>query len=221
MRSASASSKPGRSPDITARAHLRDTAIALFGHEGFGVSVRAIAESAGVSPALILHHFGSKDGLRQECDSFVLARIREYKEDAVRKSTPGELLSRMSAMDESAPLVGYALRSLQTGGELAQSFIEHFVADAEEWLSQGVAAGTIRPSLDEKARARYLTIQGFGTMLLDLALNPPADPGDFAAAMRGYLARNGLPSTELLTQGLMTDRAMLDAYLLYVVDPPA
>lgn len=221
MRSAPQGTSIGRSPDITARAHLRDTAVTLFGQSGFGVSVRAIAEAAGVSPALILHHFGSKEGLRQECDRFVLARIREYKEDAVRKATPGELLSRMAAMDETAPLVGYALRSLQAGGELAQSFIAHFVEDAEAWLAQGVAAGTIRPSLDEKARARYLTIQGFGTMLLDLALNPPADPGDFAAAMRGYLTRNGLPSTELLTQGLMTDRALLDAYLLYVVDPPA
>ncbi|MEE2568757.1 TetR family transcriptional regulator [Pseudarthrobacter sp. J64] len=221
MRSASRQATAGRSPDITARAHLRDTAVNLFGHEGFGVSVRAIAEAAGVSPALILHHFGSKDGLRQECDNYVLARIREYKEDAVRKATPGELLSRMASMDESAPLIGYALRSLQAGGELAQSFIEHFVEDAEAWLAQGVAAGTIRPSLDEKARARYLTIQGFGTMLLDLALHPPAEPGDFAAALRGYLARNGLPSTELFAQGLMTDRSMLDAYLLYVVDPPA
>lgn len=220
MRSVQQQSLGGRSADLTARARLRDAAISLFGREGFGVSVRAIAAEAGVSAGLILHHFGSKDGLRQECDDFVLARIRQYKEEAVRKGSPGDLLARMASIDESAPLLGYALRSLQAGGDLAQSFMDHFVEDAEVWLAQGVADGTIRPSLDEKARARYLTVQGFGAMLLDLTLNPPEDTTDFAAVMRSYLVRNGLPSTELFAQGLMTDRTMLDAYLMYVTDPP-
>lgn len=123
-------------------------------------------------------------------------------------------------MDETAPLAGYALRSLQAGGNVAQSFIDHFVADAEKWIGQGVAAGTILPSRDEKARARYLTVQGFGALMLDLALNPPADPSDFVGIMHGYIARMGLPAAELFTEGLMTDRSMLDAYLLYVAEPP-
>lgn len=206
--------------DLTARARLRDAAVELFGRSGFNVSVRAIADAAGVSPALVLHHFGSKQGLRESCDAYVLQRIREYKEQAVRPASADQLLLTMASVEESAPLVGYALQSLQAGGDLARSFIDHFAADAEEWIAEGVKAGTILPSLDEKARARYLTVQGFGALLLDLTLNPPADPSDLAGAMRGYLARMGLPSTELFTQGLLTDRSMLDAYLMYVGDPP-
>ncbi len=206
--------------DFTARARVRDAAVELFGRSGFNVSVRTIADAAGVSPGLILHHFGSKQGLREACDDYVLQRIREYKERAVRPASANELLLAMASVDESAPLVGYALQSLQAGGDLARSFIDHFAADAEEWIAEGVKAGTILPSLDEKARARYLTVQGFGALLLDLTLNPPEDPSDIAGAMRGYLARMGLPSTELFTQGLLADRSMLDAYLLYVVDPP-
>lgn len=220
MRSASKEAAGTDRSDFTARARVRDAAVELFGRSGFNVSVRTIADAAGVSPGLILHHFGSKQGLRESCDEYVLQRIRGYKEQAVRPASADQLLLTMASVEETAPLVGYALQSLQAGGDLARSFIDHFVADAEEWIAQGVKAGTVLPSLDEKARARYLTVQGFGALLLDLNLNPPADPSDFAGAMRGYLARMGLPSTELFTQGLLADRSMLDAYLMYVVDPP-
>ena len=36
--------------------------------------MRQIAGEAGVSPALVLHHFGSKAGLREEVDGYVAAR---------------------------------------------------------------------------------------------------------------------------------------------------
>lgn len=220
MRSAPPGPPAADRSDLTARARVRDAAVGLFGRSGFNVSVRAIADAAGVSPGLILHHFGSKQGLREACDDYVLRRIRDYKEQAVRPASADQLLLTMASVEESAPLVGYALQSLLAGGDLARSFIDHFAADAEEWIAEGVRAGTILPSLDEKARARYLTVQGFGALLLDLTLNPPEDPSDFAGAMRGYLDRMGLPSTELFTQGLLTDRSMLDAYLMYVGDPP-
>lgn len=220
MRSAPPGPPAADRSDLTARARVRDAAVGLFGRSGFNVSVRAIADAAGVSPGLILHHFGSKQGLREACDDYVLRRIRDYKEQAVRPASADQLLLTMASVEESAPLVGYALQSLLAGGDLARSFIDHFAADAEEWIAEGVRAGTILPSLDEKARARYLTVQGFGALLLDLTLNPPEDPSDFAGAMRGYLDRMGLPSTELFTQGLLADRSMLDAYLMYVGDPP-
>lgn len=217
----SASEQPtGNSGDLTARARVRDTAIRLFGRDGFRTSVRSIADEAGVSPGLILHHFTSKEGLRQACDEHVLRMIREYKEKGIQPGTAEQMLASMAAVEESAPLVGYAMRSLQSGGNLARSFIDHFVADAEEWIADGVAAGTIRPSRDEKARARFMTVQGFGSLMLDIALNPPEDPSDFSAMLQGYIQRNGLPTAELYTEGLMTDRSMLDAYLMYAPGPP-
>lgn len=118
--------------DLTARARVRETAIVLFGHEGFRVSVRAIAKEAGVSPGLVLHHFGSKDGLRRECDRYVLARIREAKEKAVSRGSSGQLLANLASVDESARLVGYAFRCLQARGDIARLFVDHLVADAEE-----------------------------------------------------------------------------------------
>lgn len=206
--------------DATARARIRDAAIRRFGVEGFGAGLRAIAADAGVSPALVLHHFGSKDGLRRECDEHVLRVIRDHKAASVGPSGATSAFLALAAIDDLAPLVGYALHSVGAGGATARAFFDHFAADAEEYLSAGVAAGTIKPSRDEGARAVYLTLVGFGAMLLDMSLNPPEDQTDLTSAIRGYLDRSGLASVELFSQGLFSDHRMLDAYLLYVGDPP-
>jgi AcrR family transcriptional regulator len=70
--------------DLTARARIRDAAIACFADRGVSdTPVRAIAAQAGVSPALVIHHFGSKDRLRVACDQHVAAIIRQGKQEAV------------------------------------------------------------------------------------------------------------------------------------------
>src|SRR5690625_6728632 len=51
--------------DLHARARIRNAAVTRFGADGFGAGLRAIAADAGVSPALIVHHFGSKSALRK------------------------------------------------------------------------------------------------------------------------------------------------------------
>ena len=61
------------SDDRTARAIIRDEALRLFAARGpDAVTVRQIAAAAGVSPALVVHHFGSKEGLREVVDRHVL-----------------------------------------------------------------------------------------------------------------------------------------------------
>ncbi|MEX0658697.1 MAG: TetR/AcrR family transcriptional regulator [Egibacteraceae bacterium] len=70
--------------DRTARARIRDAAITRFAEDGVaGTSVRAIAGQAGVSAALVIHHFGSKEALRAACDEHVAATIRERKQTAM------------------------------------------------------------------------------------------------------------------------------------------
>ena len=45
------------SDDRTAVARIRDAAIEQWGQHGFNVGLRSIAEGAGVSAALVIHHF--------------------------------------------------------------------------------------------------------------------------------------------------------------------
>ncbi|MEU7764725.1 TetR family transcriptional regulator [Nocardia sp. NPDC049190] len=200
--------------DLTARARIRDAAIVVFGEQGFSTGVRAIAAAAGVSPALLNHHFGSKKQLREECDAYVLDIVRETKSDYMRNPTPAGLLTALAEIEVFAPVIAYIVRSYQSGGALARSLFERSVADAERYLAEGVAAGTIRPSRDPKARARYLATVGGGGLMLFLQLHQD-DEGktDFRAALRAYGDQMMLPGVEIYTEGLLTDRMALDTLL--------
>jgi AcrR family transcriptional regulator len=205
--------------DLTARARVRDAAVARFARDGFGAPLRTIAADAGVSAALLIHHFGSKDGLRSACDEHVLRAIRENKEAAVGGS-PTAMLASLAAVEELAPLAGYVVQALGDGGAFASSFLDHLVDDAATYLSAAVAGGVVHPSLDERARARFLTMSSVGLLLLHLRLRPHAGD-DLAGSLRELSDAITLPALELYTQGLFVERTMLDAYLPYVPDPPA
>ncbi|MBC7277398.1 TetR/AcrR family transcriptional regulator [Nocardioides sp.] len=213
MRSASA--------DQSTRERIRDAAVLRFARDGFGASVRTIATDAGVSPALVMHHFGSKDALHAECDERVLTEIRAVKNESIDDLASGKgILHRFAAADEYAPMLGYVLRSVQDGGPVGRSFIEQMVEDAVGYTKHGVEAGLIKPSLDEPARARYLTLSALGVLILEITLNPPEDPADLGSIVRDFITTSYLPMIELYSQGFFTTRRMLDDYLLYVPDPP-
>ena len=62
--------------DRTSVARIRDAALVRLADDGFaGTTVRAVATDAGVSPALVMHHIRSKDGLHAACDSYVVELI--------------------------------------------------------------------------------------------------------------------------------------------------
>jgi TetR/AcrR family transcriptional regulator, regulator of cefoperazone and chloramphenicol sensitivity len=200
-----------RSADQTAAARIRDAAIAQFGEHGFGVGLRTIAEAAGVSAGLVIHHFGSKDGLRRACDDYVAEAIRSLKSEAMQSHEPATWLAQLSEIESYAPLTAYLVRSLQSGADLAKTLWRTMIANAEEYLDEGVRAGTLKPSRDPKARARYLAITGGGGLLLYLQMHE--DPTNLAAVLRDYSTDMVLPALELYTEGLMADRTMYDAFL--------
>src|SRR5690625_450070 len=200
-----------RSVDLTASAKIRDAAIEQFGRHGFGVSVRAIAEAAGVSAALVIHHFGSKAGLRRACDAFVAEEIRSGKSEAMRSTDPATWFAQMAEIESYAPLMGYLVRSMQSGGELATTLWRRLIDNAEEYLDEGVRAGTLKPSRDPKARARYLAITGGGDFLLYLQMHE--NPTELRAVLREHGHDMVVPALEIYTEGLMADRTMYDAFL--------
>lgn len=200
-----------RSADLTAAARIRDAAIEQFGEHGFGVGLRAIAEEAGVSAALVIHHFGSKDGLRKACEDFIAETIRGTKSEALRSNDPATWFAQMAEIEEYAPLMAYLVRSMQTGGELANMLWRRMIDNAEEYMEEGVRAGTIKPSRDPQARARYLAITGGGGFLLYIQMHET--PTDLRAVLRDYSRDMILPALEVYTEGLLTDRTMYDAFL--------
>jgi AcrR family transcriptional regulator len=200
-----------RSADLTAAARIRDAAIEQFGEHGFGVGLRAIAEAAGVSAALVIHHFGSKKGLRKACEDYIAETIRGTKSEALQSNDPATWFAQMAEIEEYAPLMAYLVRSMQTGGELANMLWRRMIDNAEVYMEEGVRAGTIKPSRDPQARARYLAITGGGGFLLYIQMHET--PTDLRAVLRDYSREMILPALEVYTEGLMTDRTMYDAFL--------
>ena len=200
-----------RSTDMTAAARIRDAAIEQFGQHGFDVGLRAIAEAAGVSAPLVIHHFGSKEGLRKACDDYVAEEIRTSKSEALQSKDPATWFAQMAEIEDYAPLMAYLVRSMQSGGELATLLWRRMIDNADEYLDEGVRAGTIKPSRDAHARARYLGITGGGGFLLYLQMHET--PTDIRAVLRDYAREMILPALELYTEGLMVDSTMYDAFL--------
>lgn len=207
MRSSSPSDR-----DLTTRARIRDAAIVVFGEQGFGTGVRAIATAAGISPGLVNHHFGSKDGLREVCDNHVLEVIRDDKAGFLTAPSGAVMLAKLAAIEAYAPLIAYIVRSFSAGGRLAESLFEHFVDNTADYLAAGVAAGTLRPSRDPAARARYFTLQGLGGLMIFFQTKFETDVTvDFGAALREYSELTTMPALEIFTEGLLTDSSLLDA----------
>ncbi|HEY9305626.1 MAG TPA: TetR family transcriptional regulator [Mycobacterium sp.] len=196
--------------DLTAAARIRDAAIAQFGEHGFGIGLRSIAEVAGVSAGLVIHHFGSKDGLRKACDDYVAEEIRLGKSEAMRSTDPATWFAAMAEIEDYAPLMAYLVRSMQSGGELANTLWRTMLENAETYLDEGVQSGVLKPSRDPRARAKYLGITGGGGFFLYIQMHET--PTDLRAVLRDYARDMMLPALELYTEGLLTDRTMYEAF---------
>lgn len=198
--------------DLQTKARIRNAAVECFGRDGFDTGIRVIAKVAGVSPGLIVHHFGSKTGLREACDRYVLSSILEAKLDAVGSQGPEAMLLQLSKVEEYQPIAAYAVSSLAAGGDLAERLLSEMTEMTVAFLEAGVEAGTIRPSSDPEARARYLTLTGMGMLLLEYRRSLASRPDDLAAAFDAVAASSIAPALELFTHGLFTDARYLTAY---------
>jgi AcrR family transcriptional regulator len=196
---------------MTAAARIRNAAIEQWGQHGFNVGLRVIAEAAGVSAALVIHHFGSKEGLRKACDDYVAEEVRSAKSESLRSADPATWFAQIAEIESYAPMTRYLVRSMQSGTELAKTFWRRMLENAEEYLAEGVRAGTLKPSRDPKARAKFLGLTGGGGFLLYLQMHD--NPTDMAAVLHDYGEQMVLPALEVYTNGLMTDSTMYDAFV--------
>lgn len=197
--------------DRTAIARIRDAAVDQWGQHGFNVGLRRVAEAAGVSAALVIHHFGSKDGLRKACDDYVAEEVRQSKSDAIQSSDPASWFAAMAEIESYAPMMAYLVRSMHSGSDLAKTFWQKMIENSEQYIEDGVRAGTIKPSRDPKARAKFLGMASGGGFLLYLQMHD--NPSDLRAVLRDYSEDMVLPALELYTQGLMADSTMYDAFV--------
>ena len=193
--------------DLTAQARIRTAAIAHFAREGFQkAKLRAIAATAGVSEALIFHHFDSKNGLRSACDEYVLHVLIERARTAGRAAGMQDLVGAyLSSPEEYQLHVQYMARAIQEDAPAASTFVDAMVEESEAIFRAGAAAGTMRPSSDPRALAVL-------NLLLGLAVLTMAPPLTRALGYQrlgpDVLRRIAVPSFDLYTHGLYTDNTL-------------
>ncbi|MDO5503530.1 MAG: TetR family transcriptional regulator [Actinomycetia bacterium] len=154
-------------PERTARARIRDAALARFAEHGFArTHLKDIAADAGVTTPLITHHFGSKDALRAECDRHVAALIREQKSAGVGRDPDAGLLQQMRAVYAATPIMAYLARTLSDSSPHVDELVDLIVEDAVDYTEAAVADGIIRPSERLREQVIAVTIWQLGAMAL-------------------------------------------------------
>lgn len=139
--------------DLTTKARIRDAALARFPSDGFAATtLRAIAGDAGVSPGLVVHHFGSKDGLRKACDGYVVAKFRETKLAAMEEDNIGNPAFASAAFRVSQPLLRYFGWALVRGHSAADELFDEMVQEGLEITRVAVERGLVKGSPDIATR---------------------------------------------------------------------
>jgi TetR/AcrR family transcriptional regulator, regulator of cefoperazone and chloramphenicol sensitivity len=179
--------------DRTARAVIRDEALRLFAEHGpEAVTVRQIAAAAGVSPGLILHHFGSKQGLREAVDQHVLTLFDvmlgemtgEHAYDLFDPAASGSLAEAIVRhLPPQSPVPAYLRRLLLDGGEGGRELFRRLFQLSAHTLDALAAAGLAAPGADPAVRAAFLMSNDLAVLLLRehlaevLGTDPLSDAG--------------------------------------------
>jgi AcrR family transcriptional regulator len=148
--------------DLTARARIREAALKHFAEEGYErATIRHIAQTAGVSPGLLRHHYGSKESLRKACDNHVFEVLHSLNAQVLADP------SRSIGAQEASQRVGlYVVRALADGSTTAGPIFDEMVTMTEQWLAHADNARSDPPLIDRRIRAALVTAMKLGIPLL-------------------------------------------------------
>ena len=154
--------------DLTARARIRDAAMAQFADRGFSdATIKDIADAAGVSTGLVQHHFGTKDGLRQACDG-AAAEVVQRQLDVIDHLDTSVANPDMATLlyDASPLLVRYLIRLLIEGSPVAARLFDEMSAVSERFLT--ASRPDLFPPGSQKARdgATMMGVMHLGSAVL-------------------------------------------------------
>jgi AcrR family transcriptional regulator len=195
----------------SARTRIRNAALERFGRDGVNrVTIRAIAADAGVSPALVVHHFGSKEALRRECDAYVVAAIRGDGADALADAAAGNAQGLSRMIEAAAPVRRYLARAFLDGSPEAAALFDEIVDVTGAWLAEGEREGRIRPTGHPRTRAAVYVSWLLAPLAFDAHVARVLgveDLHDTDATLR--FSRVAI---EMFTHGIFTDERALDAW---------
>jgi AcrR family transcriptional regulator len=188
-----------RSADLTARARVRLAALKLFAEHGFeATSTRAIATEAGVSHALLRHHYGSKEGLREAVDEDVLNTFDEglAKVGGSDLSALGAVTAQLFGSDDLRR--NYLRRVLLEGDPAGVAMFRRLLDGARQHLH--ALGGAVADESDARWAPYQALFLILGPMLLEPVMAPTLDDPVFAA---DQLAERSAANQRLISKGLL------------------
>jgi AcrR family transcriptional regulator len=154
--------RPVAFEDLTARARIREAALEHFARDGYDrATIRAIAKTAGVSPGLLRHHYGSKEDLREACDHYVFEMIHRVNAEIL--ADPG---AAAQVQQTSKTFGRYVGRSLADESPTVGPIFDELVTMTEVWLARADDSRTDPPAVDRRVRAALITAMKIGIPLL-------------------------------------------------------
>lgn len=193
--------------DLTARARIRDAAIVAFARDGFdGTSLRSIAREVGVSPALIVHHFGDKPALRRVCDEYVADVFTDEKNELVDSPTAERISAALNDLERYGPYIDYLGRMLIDGSPAADRLFDSILLGTRKVLDEQRDSGLLEPMSDPEMSALLLALIGLAPVVMRGQITRALGQDQLSTA--GML-RATLPTMELLTHGIYATDAFL------------
>jgi AcrR family transcriptional regulator len=166
--------------------------------------MRSVAAKAGVSPSLVVHHFGSKAGLREAVDNAVLIEFRTALSSVELTGTPEQVSGRLN--EAVAAVVGgdqmlrdYLGRSLFEATESNQRLFDALADFVTDGLGSLEASGLVRRDTDPVWRAFAVLFIILGPVMLNRQLEIRLNTDAFDPAI--VRARSSC-NIDLLRRGL-------------------
>ncbi|MBB2912150.1 AcrR family transcriptional regulator [Streptosporangium becharense] len=156
----------------TARAIIRDRALELFAAHGPAqVTVRRIAAAAGVSPALVIHHFGSKEGLRAAVDEHVSSIFDGLLERAAGgglDTSDGASFAQalLRELPPGSPVPAYLRRLLLSDDPAGTGVFRRWFEVSRATVEELAAAGVMARGRDPEVRAAFVMVNDLVLLLV-------------------------------------------------------
>ena len=201
--------QPGR-PAAEHATEVRDALLGAAGrlfaeHGASGVSLRRVAEAAGVTPAMVHYYFGGKDGLSDALLDQVLARLLERVREVVAAGGAlPDLIAVLVGTFGREPWIPVMIvrEVLAEGGRYRERFISGYASELAELLPgllrQDIAEGQFRADLDPT----LATLSLMGLTLMPFVARPVAERVFALAYDDDFLARFAAHTHRLFIEGV-------------------
>jgi TetR/AcrR family transcriptional regulator, regulator of cefoperazone and chloramphenicol sensitivity len=152
---------------IDSKERLIEVATGVFAREGFaGTSLRMIAIEAGVSAALLVHHFGSKQKLIEETIATTLGEWMSEKDHLIELPLSEALTQWPLTAESGKQKLEFFKQVMLAGGKPAEQLLVRMQLETKQRLEAMGATGSMRQLKDLDTSSLLMAIYGLAPLLM-------------------------------------------------------